>query len=253
MSTIVPQSVDGGMVPNCGSLAAKLAKILGEIDSVPKSGFNEFHQYAYITSDDLVHAIRAKLAAAQIFVFTSAESQSVREIVSGDGEKTKRSLLTEVTLKHTFVDGETGQHFSVLSQGQGSDVGDKGGYKATTGAMKYFIYKCFMIASEDGGGDQLNPKRQPADAQKAAAPASAGPKPGYATPPVTRSAASGQLAWREVAIHFGETYKGVKLGDLEREELLNWTKWKPNPKYRKSKADELLETALAAAAKEIGG
>ena len=131
-------------------LTVKLANILGEVGKVPKSGHNDFHKYDYVTENDLVYAVRERLSLAGIFVFTSCEDQKVQIIEDTNAQGVvKKSILTLVTLRHTFVDGETGERFSVLSQGQGSDVGDKGGYKAITGAMKYFIYKCFMIPTGD--------------------------------------------------------------------------------------------------------
>ena len=131
-------------------LTVKLANILGEVGKVPKSGHNDFHNYNYVTENDLVYAVRERLSLAGVFVFTSCEKQEVQIIKDdSDPNRIKQSVLTLVTLRHTFVDGETGERFSVMSQGQGSDVGDKGGYKAITGAMKYFIYKCFMIPTGD--------------------------------------------------------------------------------------------------------
>jgi hypothetical protein len=234
-------------------LVIKLARILKEINSVPKTGYNSFHQYDYITSDDLMNAIRTKLADAGIFVMTSVESQSIREVVaesSTNPDKAKRSFLTEVSLLHTFIDGESGDSFSVKSQGQGADVADKGGYKAITGAMKYFVYKCFLIATEEGG-DELNKTRRLADSGQQPAPDQA-VQTKAATVAKPAAAAPGKLNWREVAIHFGTQYKGFKLGDMGKEELTNWFKWAPNPKYRKSAADTLLEAALVEAKKEMG-
>lgn len=232
-------------------LASKLARILGEIETVPKSGYNDFHGYSYITGDDLMHAVRVKLSAAGIFVFTSIESQAIREVVSGEHGKEKRSFLTEITLKHTFIDGESGGQFSVLSQGQGGDVGDKGGYKAITGAMKYFIYKCFMIATEDGApdGDQVDRQRMTADPARSSAPANTTRS---VSDKITPSPQAGQINWREVVISFGN-YKGVKLGDMAPKQLEGWFKWTPNPKYKVSAADALLKDALAQAQREIQG
>src|SRR3954466_1825044 len=103
------------------SLVKKLAEVMNEVGRIPKSGRNDFHKYDYVTEADLVEAIRTKLAEKHVFMFTSVESTAHQ----GD--------VTEVVTMHTFVDGETGEEFSVKGYGQGQDKGDKGGYKAMTG------------------------------------------------------------------------------------------------------------------------
>jgi len=280
------------------ALVVKLANILGEVGKVPKSGHNSFHNYDYVTENDLVYAVRGKLAAAGIFIFTSVESQEVRMIVDEatnqqTGAVTKKtSALTTVSLLHTFVDAETGQRFSVKSQGQGSDVGDKGGYKAITGAMKYFIYKNFLIPTGDdpeadertdqrhaGGSPEERGRaraeadvrqeeqqrqsarpapaasRQAAPAARTAAPAAAKPAP--TVPRETsnveeREQFRGGL-WQDVVIHFGTNYKGMKLGELSRSQLIAWVKWTPKPYQGKiAEDDRILRIALDVAAEESG-
>lgn len=238
-------------------LATKLANILGEAGKVPKTGVNSFHNYKYVTENDLVYAVRDKLSAAGIFVFTSAESQHIE--VFKDEQSGKQSVLTTVTTKHTFVDGETGEQFSVLSQGQGADVGDKGGYKAVTGAMKYFLYKCFMIPTGDdpegdsktderGEADSGQPQRRAAPAQKADAPPPSVPRDdGVGLEDKYRNG-----AWEKVVIHFGTTYKGQALGQLSDSALLGWFKWTPQPfKGKTSQQDLELRAALTAAKEQL--
>lgn len=224
-------------------LAAKLARILGEVGKVEKTGHNAFHKYDYVTENDLVYAVRDKLSAAGIFVFTSTESQQHEIITSGDG---KQSLLTTVTTLHTFIDGESGEQFSVKSQGQGSDNGDKGGYKAITGAMKYFLYKCFMIPTgDDPEGDSKTDERTaagPASSNKSSAPSGGQSRTEEkrTTGEVPRTV-SNELRdkfrdnkWTTVKIHFGKQ-KGVELAKLESKSLEWWiNEWQPkeyNGKY----------------------
>ncbi len=230
-------------------LYAKLAKIIGEITSIPKSGHNDFHNYDYVTANDLINAVRDKLSAAGVFIFTSVERQEIKEIVDDSNpDKVKRSILTMITLKHTFCDGDGGGTFEVFSQGQGSDVSDKGGYKAITGAMKYFIYKCFMIPTDEDGSEIETTRNASARFQNQDR------APRRETPEEERAPATtkpGQLAWREVAIHFG-VYKGKRLGELTPGQLKAWFNWKPNPRY-KAREDDLLLAAICAAGEEVGG
>lgn len=128
------------------NLAKKLVTILGEMQTVKKSGKNSHQGYQYTTEADLLEVIRPKLVEQGIFVFSSVESQS------------RVDNITEVTMIHTFMDSETGAEFTVKSQGQGADKQDKGVYKAITGATKYFLWKNFMIETgDDPENDGANP------------------------------------------------------------------------------------------------
>lgn len=119
------------------SLVRKLAEVLAEIERVPKRGKNEFHNYDYVTEPDLVDAVRSKLAKRRVFVFSSVE------------ELTREGSLTTAKVRYTFADGESGETFDVVYYGQGDDKGDKGAYKAYTGALKYFLMKNFLVATGD--------------------------------------------------------------------------------------------------------
>jgi hypothetical protein len=123
-------------------LAAKLAKIMGEVRNVEKNGHNAFHNYRYAMEQDMLVAVREKLASAQIFVLTGISSVEVKDTA-------KDGFLTTIRTIHTFVDGETGETLETSSAGQGTDKGDKGIYKAITGATKYFISKNFLIPTGD--------------------------------------------------------------------------------------------------------
>lgn len=222
--------------PAKGALARKLAAILGEIGKVEKTGENSFHHYKYVTESALVWAVRKELAAAKVFVFTSTEAQDVK-IIHEKGENGAESTwaLTTVTTRHTFVDGESGEEFSVLSQGQGADNGDKGGYKAITGAMKYFIYKCFMIPTDDDPeGDDKTDKRTASGSASRTSTTVSSSKPPVEVP---RDASSTDKMrdqfrgkkWESHAIHFGKQ-QGKKLGELDEKSLSWWiTGWQPKP------------------------
>jgi hypothetical protein len=242
------------VMPNPGAaLAKKLAHILGEVGKVEKTGYNAFHKYNYVTENDLVYAVRAKLAEANVFVFTSVEEQATEIIENEKGEK---SLLTKVVTLHTFVDGDSGESFSVRSQGQGADKGDKGGYKAITGAMKYFLYKCFMIPTGDdpeadektdqhaSGGVAKSTPTSTQSSGASRAPASGDrkapevPRDGHVTEEMREQFRGNK--WTKVAIHFGKQ-QGKKLAELESKSLEWWiNEWQPKPYNGNFKEDDLL-------------
>lgn len=134
------------------SLYAKLAQVMLEVGRVPKSGYNSFHKYHYVTEADLVDAVREKLAKRNIILIPSAP------VV------TRQDNVTTVTMSFTFCDGESGQTQSFEWAGTGEDKGDKGLYKAYTGAVKYFLMKTFLIPTGD------DPEADTKTDERAAAP-----------------------------------------------------------------------------------
>ena len=127
-------------------LATKMARVLAEVTRVPKKGRNDFHGYDYVMEADLVDHIRDKLAEQGVAIFPSVREHKVEEME----DARKRSVyLTTVELDVTLIDGESGDVMTTTWIGQGLDNGDKGYYKAYTGAIKYFLLKTFLISTGD--------------------------------------------------------------------------------------------------------
>lgn len=127
-------------------LARKLAHVLAEVHRVPKNGRNDFHGYDYVMESDLVDHIRDKLASLGVAIFPSVRDHHIAEMQDA---RNRAVYLTTVTLDVTLVDGESGDMMTTTWIGQGLDNGDKGYYKAYTGAIKYFLLKTFLISTGD--------------------------------------------------------------------------------------------------------
>jgi hypothetical protein len=125
------------------TLAMKMVNVMKEVSRVPKRGYNEFHRYEYPLEADILDAIREKLAEQGVMWYPSVDSTE-REPVGEKG-----NVLTTLIGKVTFVDGETGEERVIGMVGTGEDKGDKGVYKAYTGAVKYCLLKTFMISTGD--------------------------------------------------------------------------------------------------------
>jgi hypothetical protein len=123
----------GEVLESHRGLYAKLAEVVGAVGRIEKSGFNDFHKYAYVKEDDLTEAIRGELASRGVVLLSSVL----------DSERV--ATLTTVTVRFTFVDSVTGEQHAADWQGTGEDKGDKGLYKAYTGALKYFLLKNFLV------------------------------------------------------------------------------------------------------------
>ncbi|MDE3095785.1 MAG: ERF family protein [Chloroflexota bacterium] len=128
-------------------LAAKLAKLLGEIQRVPKNGYNSFHKYQYATESDLTDHVRPLLAKAGVIIMPSVLSYE------REGE------IGRLTMKFTFIDAESGETFETVGIGEGQDKGDKCAYKCMTGAVKYMLMKTFLIATGDDPEQDEQPAR----------------------------------------------------------------------------------------------
>lgn len=115
----------------------KISKVMSLVSRVPKNGYNSFHKYQYATETDLTESIRPILQEAELAFFSSVLEQD------RDGE------FTKVKMEFTLADLETGEVLKSTYWGEGQDKGDKGLYKAYTGATKYFLMKTFLIPTGD--------------------------------------------------------------------------------------------------------
>lgn len=124
-------------------LFAKLAKVLGEVHRVPKNGRNQFQKYDYTTESDAADHLRPLLAKHGIGVLVA-----VADVQREDNG------ITLVRVDITLGD-ESGATLTTTSYGEARDVDskgsrqDKGLYKAVTGAVKYWMFKTFLISTGD--------------------------------------------------------------------------------------------------------
>lgn len=125
---------------------------------IQKTGFNKFHKYAYATESDVAERVREELAERNIMMIPSVTNSETREHITAKGN---REYIVTVHMEFTFMDGDTGETISFNTVGEGQDAGDKGSYKAMTGAQKYALMKVFMIPTgddpeADSGTDERN-------------------------------------------------------------------------------------------------
>jgi hypothetical protein len=130
-------------------MSAKIAQALHEVMSavgyVQKTGKNAFHGYKYAGEADLLEKLRPAMLKAGLLLIPSVAD------VSPIDEHGVTTVRMEYTLVHK--DGDIWPH-KIGAAGQGGDknkggVGDKGLYKAITGANKYLLFKLFQIETGD--------------------------------------------------------------------------------------------------------
>lgn len=144
-------------------LFAKLAEVMSEVGQIEARGTNDFLGTKYIREDDVVDAVRDKLAARQIVVLPGLDK------VQRDPAKTSKGKETALTTAHvtfTFCDGETGDTHTCTWAGVGEDNLDKGLTKAETSALRTFLLKAFLVSAGPGPSPET-PSIPRADGQAA--------------------------------------------------------------------------------------
>lgn len=125
----------------------KLNKVMDEVGRIPKNGRNDFHHYDYVMESDTTDKVRESFVKHGLVLIPDSEEISVRERVDKDGVLVPD--ITRLKIKVTIYDTETAESLSFNVYGEGLDSGDKGVYKAFTGAMKYGLLKSLLISTGD--------------------------------------------------------------------------------------------------------
>jgi hypothetical protein len=128
------------------NLVSKLAEVMKQVKYIQKTGYNSFHKYKYATESDVTEAVREQLAKLNVIMIPSVKSCVNRPHTTSRGNV---EYIVTVEIEFTFYDGDSGDKIVLTSFGEGQDAGDKGVYKAITGAQKYALMKAFMIPTGD--------------------------------------------------------------------------------------------------------
>ena len=119
-----------------------------------KDGTNSFQGYKYLSETQLTFKMKSLLDKHKVVFNFESEVKSCVPYTSSKGAN---NFLTTVKVTYRFIDVESGELLGGYVDGQGSDTGDKGVYKAITGAIKYVYMKTFNIPT---GDDPENDKGQ---------------------------------------------------------------------------------------------
>jgi hypothetical protein len=133
------------------NLKQKLAEVRRRICYIQKRGHNERFNYSYVTAADIAGAVGDALAELEVVVIPNLESISHENISPNPGYSDR---LTRVVMTYTFMDVNSAEELTVKMPGEGRDPGDKGPYKAMTGALKYALLQSFLIATGDDPEDE---------------------------------------------------------------------------------------------------
>lgn len=135
-----------------------LRKTLKEKGILKKEGENSFDHYRYFSEAQYKllftelfseHGLELKFDELEYSTFEGSEKQA-------NGRMPK--------LEFVLFDIDTGFYETTTITGEGIDKGDKAGYKAYTGALKYYLANTFMAATGDdpeteSPANKMNTKR----------------------------------------------------------------------------------------------
>lgn len=144
-------------------IAAALWGVMAAVGYVQKTGENDFHHYSYASESDLLTVLRPEMIKQGLLLIPSGRR------VSEIDQHGNLTVEIDYTLLH-----RSGAIWpeKITAFGAGNDksqkggVGDKGLYKALTGANKYLLFKLFQISTGDDPetadlGHEGDPVRQP--------------------------------------------------------------------------------------------
>jgi len=138
------------------SLAVKILRVMQDVEGVIKDSVNEFHKYKYASDAAIIQTVRVSMIKHKLI----AVPNQVSCVKEGD--------MTTIGVCYKLIDGDSGECVESMVYGQGQDKGDKGAYKAATGAEKYFFLKTFLIPTFDDpeGNGGSGTKKQQLDQKK---------------------------------------------------------------------------------------
>lgn len=120
-----------------------LRKALKDKGVLQKGGKNEFDRYTYF-SEAQYKALFTELFSAYGLELKFDEL----DYLTFEGSE-KQANGRMPRLEFTLFDIDTGFFEKTNITGEGIDKGDKAGYKAYTGALKYYLANTFMVATGD--------------------------------------------------------------------------------------------------------
>ena len=127
-------------------IAKKLVQIMKEVAYVEKKGRNNFHNYSYATSADVLEKINQALVKQNLCSVVLAELLRMDEVTTAKGSI---EHLATVKVDVMLVDGDSGETVRFIGLGSGQDSGDKAIMKAQTAGIKYAYMMSFAIATGD--------------------------------------------------------------------------------------------------------
>jgi hypothetical protein len=213
------------------AVAAKIAKIMGDLTRIPKRGHNAAQNYSYATESDVADALRASMAAHNFVCLPSFGKPDIRTITTKSGAHLSIATVLGV---FTFIDADSGETWVSHFPGEGMDSGDKAVYKAMTGAEKYCLLKTFKLSTGDdpekaGAADEPGSRTDQVKARmRSAKPTPEEKKAATALVEQAAKDLDGEIGsyLMPFASKEGRWDKGAPIESLETQDIQGLAKWK---------------------------
>lgn len=121
----------------------ELRKDLAQRGVLKREGNNTFDRYKYFSEAQYKALFTELLSSHDLELRSTVSDYSMVEGTE------KQSNGRQVTMEFELIDVETGYSEKSTIVGEGFDKGDKAGYKAMTGALKYYLACTFLVATGD--------------------------------------------------------------------------------------------------------
>jgi hypothetical protein len=136
------------------TLIDKIGMCMAAITGVAKRGQNKAQEYRYQRATDVTIEVREEFIKHGLVLTTS--TRNLRSTIIDKGGGKTPAIYVEIDCEFTITDGKDAITFDGV--GAGIDSGDKGVYKAITGALKYGLRTLLLIPDEE-----YDPERARAD------------------------------------------------------------------------------------------
>jgi ERF superfamily len=127
------------------NLRQKLIQVYTEIDHVEKAGRNSKQNYSFVRAADVLRAVRSAFAKLGIYAEPNYELLGTYDIKTNSG-----GIMHTATVKAIIrlLDADSDEILTISGLGDGADGGDKGIYKAQTGATKNALRNGSLLPDE---------------------------------------------------------------------------------------------------------
>lgn len=119
------------------NLAKKILKVMEETKPLVKDKTNEHFGYKYTSDAAVVGAIRDSLIKNGLVLIPNHKAER------------RENDVTTLSVDYTLLDSDSGESIVTNFISYGQDKNDKGIFKASTGAEKYYLMKTFLLSTED--------------------------------------------------------------------------------------------------------
>jgi hypothetical protein len=147
----------------------KIADIQADMPVIAKTGKGPASQggYSFMKVDDIITALRPRLAAARVVVRTETlnedhefhfaeDAASMDGTIIHDGRVRQVRVAQRVLMRFTFIDAADGTEFPVEVLGEAFDTSDKATRKAITQAHKVALMQTFLIHDGEPEADAVD-------------------------------------------------------------------------------------------------